>query len=406
MSRLPLEGMRVIEMGQIVAGPTAGLIFGDMGAEVIKVEPPGSGGPSRPGNQRNGSFFFLNRNKRSIVLDLASPDGHQIAMRLIGGADVLIENMAPGTMARLGLGYTKLHVEFPRLVYCSIKGYLTGPYQSRPLMDEPGQMAAGLAYMTGPPGQPLRAGASVVDIGAAAFAVIGVLTALRERDKTGQGQHVTGGLFETALFYVGQHMSWAQLTGKEPQPMSVARSEVRPAIDDLFTCKDGRQAFIGIVSDGQWRRVCSVLELEDLAANPKFEHNAGRLENRQMLMERIGTAVSKLDSHDVVEMLVNAGVIGAPLHTPLSVLEDPHVMADGRTLSVQIGKVAGRLPPMPLETSDYSFGVRRSAPANAGEHTREVLLELGYRADELDALARKGVLGGPDLPGKEEGHRH
>ena len=272
MGGLPLQEMRVIEMGQIVAGPTAGLILGDMGAEVIKVEPPGAGGPSRPGNHRNGSFFFLNRNKRSVVLDLASAEGHQIALRLIRGADVLIENMAPGTMDRLGLGYAKLRLELPRLVYCSIKGYLTGPYQSRPLMDEPGQMASGLAYMTGLPGQPLRAGASVVDIGAASFAVIGVLSALLERERTGHGQHVTGGLFETALFYVGQHMSASQLTGKPPQPMTVQRGEVRPAIYDLFTCGDGKQVFIGIVSDGQWKRVCSVLELEDLARDPKFVH--------------------------------------------------------------------------------------------------------------------------------------
>jgi crotonobetainyl-CoA:carnitine CoA-transferase CaiB-like acyl-CoA transferase len=399
-----MEGLRVIEMGQIVAGPTAGLIFGDMGADVIKVEPPGSGGPSRPGNQRNGSFFFLNRNKRSIVLDLASPEGHKVAMRLIGKADVLIENMAPGTMDRLGLGYTKLHAEYPRLVYCSIKGYLTGPYQSRPLMDEPGQMASGLAYMTGLPGRPLRAGASVVDIGAATFAVVAVLSALLEREKTGQGQHVTGGLFETALFYVGQHMSASQLTGKEPQPMSVARSEVRPAIYDLFDCKDGRQVFIGIVSDGQWRRICSVLELEDLAADPTFTHNAGRLEHRDMLLGRIGAAVAKLESQDVVEMLVNAGVIGAPLNTPLSVLEDPHVKAEGRTLPLQINKKAGRLPPLPFETDTYRFGVRRSAPLEAGEHTREVLLELGYAAEEVEKLARAGVLAGPQLPGKQGGH--
>ena len=403
MSRLPLEGMRVIEMGQIVAGPAAGLIFGDMGADVIKVEPPGSGGPSRPGNQRNGSFFFLNRNKRSVIVDLASPEGHAIAMKLIGGADILIENMAPGTMDRLGLGYEKLHAEFPRLVYCSIKGYLTGPYQSRPLMDEPGQMAAGLAYMTGPPGQPLRAGASVVDIGAATYAVVGVLSALLEREKTGKGQHVTGGLFETALFYVGQHMSTAQLTGRPPQPMTVARGDVRPAIYDLFTCKDGRQVFIGIVSDGQWRRVCSVLGLEDLVNDPKFEHNPGRLEHRAMLMERIGKAASNLDSRDVVEMLVNADVIGAPLHTPLSVLEDPHVMAEGRTLPLQIANVAGRLPPLPFETDTYRFGVRRSAPTHAGEHTREVLLELGYEVEALEALARKAVVAGANLPAKEGG---
>jgi crotonobetainyl-CoA:carnitine CoA-transferase CaiB-like acyl-CoA transferase len=398
MSRLPLEGIRVVEMGQIVAGPTAGLILADMGADVVKIEPPGSGGPSRPGNQRNGSFFFLNRNKRSIVLDLASADGHRIAMQLIRKADVLIENMAPGTMDRLGLGYAKLHAELPRLVYCSIKGFLTGPYQARPLMDEPGQMAAGLAYMTGFPGQPLRAGASVVDIGAATFALIGVLSALLERQSSEEGRHVTGGLFETALFYVGQHMATAQMTGEAPQPMAVDRGTRRRAIYDLFTCKDGKQVFIGIVSDGQWRRVCSVMGMEDLADDPRLKHNPGRLEHRQMLMERIGQAVAKLDSKDVVEMLVSADVIGAPVNTPLSVLEDPHVMAEGRTLPLQIAKVAGRLPSLPYECNDYKFSVRRSAPEQAGEHTAEVLRELGYTGDDIEALARKAVVSGPGLP--------
>lgn len=404
MSQLPLEGMRVVEMGQIVAGPTAGLILADMGADVIKVEPPGAGGPSRPGSQRNGSFYFLNRNKRSIVLDLAAPEGRQIAMRLISRADVLIENMAPGTMGRLGLGYAQLRKEYPRLVYCSIKGYLTGPYQSRPLMDEPGQMAAGLAYMTGPPGQPLRAGASVVDIGAATYAVIGVMSALLQREKTGQGQHVTGGLFETALFYVGQHMSSAQLFGETPLPMSAPRPKGRRmAIYDLFTCKDGKQVFIGIVSDGQWRRVCSVLGMEDLADDPTLKHNPGRSEQRAMLMNRISQAVAILESKEVVDNLVRADVTVAPVHTPLSVLEDEHVSAEGRTLNVNIGDVAGRLPPLPYESSAYRFSVRRSAPAQAGEHTSEVMLELGYAAEEVEALARKAVVGGPNLPGKEAG---
>ena len=403
MNRLPLEGMRVIEMGQIVAGPAAGLILGDLGADVIKVEPPGAGGPTRPGNQRNGSFFFLNRNKRAIVLDLHSPEGHKIAMKLIGGADVLIENMAPGTMDRLGLGFAKLHADFPRLVYCSIKGYLSGPYQSRPLMDEPGQMAAGLAFMTGPPGQPLRAGASVVDIGAASFALIAVMSALLEREKTGVGQHVTGGLFETALFYVGQHMAASQLTGKPPQPMTVQRGEVRPAIYDLFTCRDGRQVFIGIVSDGQWKRVCSVLELEDLAEDPRYRHNPGRLENRALLMERIGQACAKRDSRDVVEMIVSADVIGAPLNTPMTVLDDPHVQAEGRTLKLKIGDHDGRLPPLPIETNTFDFGVRYSAPKDAGIHTRGVLSELGYTSDEIEAFARDGIVSGPDLPAKSGG---
>jgi crotonobetainyl-CoA:carnitine CoA-transferase CaiB-like acyl-CoA transferase len=404
MSRLPLEGMRVVEMGQIVAGPTAGMIFGDLGADVIKVEPPDAGTASRPGNQRNGSFFYLNRNKRGIVVDLASPEGREIAMRLICRADILIENMAPGTMDRLGLGYAKAHQENPRLVYCSLKGYLKGPYQSRPLMDEPGQMAAGLAYMTGPPGKPMRAGASVVDIGAATYAVIGVMAALLERQTTGEGQHITGGLFETALFYVGQHMSTAQLTGESPQPMLAARGGPNrrgAAVYDLFDCRDGKQVFIGIVSDGQWQRLCAAFGMEDLANDPQLKHNPGRSVEREMLLRRIGEVASQRDSAEVVDMLVRADVTVAPVNTPLSVLDDPHVAAEGRTLPVQIGNVAGRLPPLPYESSAYSFSVRRSAPTEPGEHTREVLMELGYTVAEMETLARKAVVRGAGLPAKQ-----
>ncbi len=403
MSGLPLEGMRVVEFGQIVAGPTAGLILADMGADVVKVEPTDAGTPSRPNNQRNGSFFYFNRNKRAIAVNIATPEGREVALRLIGRADILIENMAPGTMDRLGLGYAKVRQDNPRLVYCSIKGYLTGPNQSRPLMDEPGQMASGLAYMTGLPGRPMRAGASVVDIGAATYAVIGVMAALLQRQTTGQGQHVTGGLFETALFYVGQHMSSAQLSGDEPVPMSVARASpkgVRTAIYDLFNCKDGKQVFIGIASDPQWGRACSVLGMEDLADDPKLQYNAGRNLQREMLMARIAQAVATRESKDVVDMLVRAEVTVAPVHTPLSVLQDPHVSAPGRTLPAQIGSVSGRLPPLPYESSAYGFSVRRHAPAEPGQHTSEVLLELGYTAEEVEALARKALVRGPDLPGK------
>ena len=403
MSRLPLEGIQVVEMGQIVAGPTAGLILADMGADVIKVEPPDAGSASRIGNMRNGSFFYFNRNKRGIVLDLASPEGKEVAMRLIGRADVLIENMAPGSMDRLGLGYSKVREANPGLVYCSLKGYLKGPYQSRPLMDEPGQMAAGLAYMTGPPGQPMRAGASVVDMGAATYAIIGVMAALLERQKTGNGQHITGGLFETALFFVGQHMSTAQLTGESPLPMLAARSRPKgrgTAIYDLFNCKDGKQVFIGINSDAQWRRICPVLGMEDLAKDSRLEHNPGRSEQRSVLLKRIGEACAQRDSTEVVDMLVRADVTVAPVHTPLSVLDDPHVQSEGRTLPVQIGAVAGHLPPLPYESSAYSFSVRRSAPAEPGEHTREVLLEVGYTVEEIEALARKAVVRGPDLPAR------
>jgi crotonobetainyl-CoA:carnitine CoA-transferase CaiB-like acyl-CoA transferase len=340
---------------------------------------------------RNGSFYYFNRNKRGLALNIATPEGLEVALRLIKRADILIENMAPGTMDRLGLGYAQMREHNPRLVYCSIKGYLTGPNQSRPLMDEPGQMASGLAYMTGLPGQPLRAGASVVDIGAATYAVIGVMAALLERQTTGKGQHITGGLFETALFYVGQHMSNAQLSGEEPVPMSTARSAKggRTAIYDLFTCKGGKQVFIGIMSDPQWLRACAVLGMEDLASDPALKYNAGRGEQRDMLMARIGKAVVDRESKAVVDALVQAGVTVAPVNTPLSVMDDEHVIAEGRTLPAEIGGKDGRLPPLPFESSEYKFGVRHHAPAEPGKNTREVLLELGYTVAQAEDLASR-----------------
>lgn len=406
MNRLPLEGIKVVELGQIVAGPAAGLILGDMGADVVKIEPPDAGTASRPGNQRNGVFFYLNRNKRGVIINLASSEGREVALRLIRDADVLIENMAPGTMERLGLGYAAVSKENPQLVYCSLKGYLTGPYQSRPLMDEPGQMASGLAYMTGPVGRPMRAGASVVDIGAGTYAVIGVLAALMQRQTTGRGQHVTGGLFETALFYVGQHIAAAQMTGKTPPPMMEARSGPNRrgrAIYDLFTCKDDKQVFVGAVSDAQWRRLCATLGLDDLGSDPKYAHDAARGDARDTLIPRIAEAVARYDSGELVDMLVRADVTVAPVHTPLSVLDDPHVRAENRMLPAQIGAVAGRLPPLPYESDAYGFAVRHQPPLEPGAHTREVLLELGYSEAEAAELARRGAVRGPGLPEKAAG---
>jgi crotonobetainyl-CoA:carnitine CoA-transferase CaiB-like acyl-CoA transferase len=401
MSGLPLEGIRVVEMGQIVAGPTAGLLLGDMGADVIKVEPPDAGKESRMGNMRNGAFFYFNRNKRGIVINLASADGREVAMRLIERADVLIENLAPGSMDRLGLGYEKVREANPRLVYCSLKGYLKGPYAARPLMDEPGQMASGLAFMTGPPGQPMRAGASVVDMGAATYAVLGVMAALMQREKTGKGQHITGGLFETALFYVGQHMATAQFTGEPSQPIRAQRHGGKrkgTAIYDLFTCKDDKQVFIGIVSDGQWRRICPIFGMEDLAADSHYDHNPGRAERHDILKKRISDVCARFARNEIVDMLDAANVCVAPLHSPSSVLEeDSHVRSEGRTLPVQIGDKAGRLPPIPYESSAYSFSVRRSAPKEPGRDSIEILRELGYSDADAQSLAAKGVVLGTGL---------
>ena len=401
MGRLPLEGVRVVEVGHIVAGPTAGLLLADLGAEVVKVEPPDAGTPRRPGNLRTGPFYFFNRNKRSVVLDLAAPEGHAVALRLARWADVLVENMAPGALDRLGLGYEELRRQNPRLVYASVKGFLSGPYQGRPLLDELAQMMSGLAYMTGPPGRPLRAGASVVDIGAATFAVLGVLAALLQRQTTGEGQRVAGGLFETALFYVGQHLAHTQFSGEEPTPFPSPTPHAKKrgwAVYDLFPCRDGRQLFIGAVSDAQWRRLCAALGLEGLADDPRLQNDRARAQEREWLIPRLAEAVAGWESDALLQRLVEAGVSVAPVHTPRTVLEDPHVVAPRRTLPARLGAAQGRLPPLPYESSAYEFAVRRHAPHEPGAHTREVLLELGLAPAEVEALARRGVVRGPDLP--------
>jgi crotonobetainyl-CoA:carnitine CoA-transferase CaiB-like acyl-CoA transferase len=247
----------------------------------------------------------------------------------------------------------------------------------------------------------MRAGASVVDMGAATYAMLGVMAAIMQREKTGKGQHITGGLFETALWYVGQHMANSQFTGEPSQPMRAQRHSGKrngTAIYDLFTCKDGKEVFIGIVSDGQWKRICPVFGMQDLAADPAYDHNPGRAERHDILKARISEVCERHTRDEIVGMLDAADVCVAPLHSPSSVLEeDPHVNSEGRTLPVQIGDKAGRLPPMPFETDAYRFSVRYSAPKEPGRDTEEILRELGYSQADSQALAAKGIVRGPGL---------
>jgi crotonobetainyl-CoA:carnitine CoA-transferase CaiB-like acyl-CoA transferase len=227
------------------------------------------------------------------------------------------------------------------------------------------------------------------------------MAALMQREKTGKGQHITGGLFETALFYVGQHMATAQFTGEPSQPMRAQRHSGKrkgTAIYDLFTCKDDKQVFIGIVSDGQWKRICPAFGMEDLLADSAYDHNPGRAERHDILKKRISEVCSRYTRNEIVDMLDRADVCVAPLHSPSSVLEeDPHVNSEGRTLPVQIGDKAGRLPPMPFESDAYRFEVRRSAPKEPGRDTVDILRELGFSDEKMQALASKGVVKGPGL---------
>ncbi len=395
MGKRPLEGVKVLELAYIIAGPAAGLILNDMGADVIKIEPPDALEPTRIGTGRFGRFFFFNRNKRSLVLDLKKDEGREVFFKLAEKADVVVENMAPGTMERLGIGYEEASRRNPRIIYCSVKGFLSGPYSDRPSLDELAQMMSGLAFMTGLPGQPLRAGASVVDVGAATYAVMGVLGALLEREKTGKGQKITGGLFETALFLVGQHMADAQFTGDPPVPMSVrdqvANRQSGWGIYDLFDCADNRRVFVGVTSDAQWKRFCQALGLSGLANDSRLATNPGRREERSWLIPQIAEVVRPMNSQELTDLMAQNGIPVAPLHTPEDVLEDAHVNAANRLLSVSTTKQDLRLPPLPYESSDYDFLAHSGAPMRPGQHTREVLAEAGYDAARIDELLNNEV---------------
>jgi crotonobetainyl-CoA:carnitine CoA-transferase CaiB-like acyl-CoA transferase len=390
MGSLPLEGVKVLELAHIVAGPAAGLILADMGADVVKVEPPDALEPQRIGTARVGQFFFFNRNKRSLVLDLKKDEGREVFFRLAEGTDVVIDNMAPGTMERLGIGYEQVSPRNPGIIYCSVKGFLSGPYSRRPFLDELAQMMCGLAYMTGPPGRPLRAGASIVDIGAATYAVVGVLGALVKRQATGRGQKITGGLFETGLFLVGQHMANAQFSGQPPSPMPARDQQPDRqtgwGVYDLFDCADGRQVFIGVTSDAQWRRFCQALGLDDLVADPELATNPGRREARSRLVPRIAEAVGAMNSRDLAGVMADNGIPVAPVNTPEDVLDDPHVNSGHKLLGVRGGDRAMRLPALPYESTEYAFTKRSDPPIRPGSHTREVLAEAGYSPERIEAL--------------------
>src|SRR3954447_5188238 len=268
----PLAGIRVIEFTHMVMGPSCGMILADLGADVIKIEPAPKGDNTRRlTGPATGFFPTFNRNKRSLAVDMKRPAGLALVRRLAKTADVLIENFRPGAMDKLGLGYAALVELNPRLIYCSCKGFLPGPYEHRTALDEVVQMMGGLAYMTGPPGRPLRAGASVNDIMSGMFGVIAILAALRERDQTGKGQLVKSALFENNMFLVAQHMMQFAVTGKPAAPMPERISAW--AVYDVFDTADGSQVFVGVVTDTQWRAFCEAFGLADLGSDPALSTN-------------------------------------------------------------------------------------------------------------------------------------
>lgn len=391
----PLGGVRVIEFTHMVMGPAAGLMLADLGADVIKIEPvEGDSTRTLPGSGA-GYFPMYNRNKRSLCVDLKASAGRDAILRLTDSADVVIENFRPGTMDRLGLGYAALGARNPRLIYCSEKGFLKGPYEERTALDEVAQMMGGLAYMTGPPGKPLRAGTSVIDVQGGMFGALGVIAALYQREATGRGQYIVASLYESTVFLVGQHMAQFAVTGKPAAPMPVRVSAW--AIYQVFDTADGEQVFVGVVSDKQWKLLCEAFDLHELAADRSLDSNNDRVAHKDRLLPVIKATFLKYRKQELMAKLEKTGLPFAPIARPEQLFEDPHLMAGDGLLPVTItdGERKGektRLPALPLEMDGHRFDVQRDLPRR-GQHSREVLAEAGYTAAEIDAMIGAGVVG-------------
>ena len=374
---LPLAGIRVVEFTHMVMGPTCGMILADLGAEVIKIEPPGGDKTRKLPGLGIGFFRSFNRNKKSVVLDINSAEGHATALELIGECDVMLENFRPGMMTKLGLDYETLSQRYPKLIYVSHKGFLPGPYEKRLALDEVVQMMGGLSYMTGPVGRPLRAGTSVNDIMGGMFGAIGVLAALRERDRTGRGQEIQSALFENCVFLSGQHMQQFSMTGEPPPPMPSRVSAW--SVYDVFTLAHGEQLFIGAVSDKQFATLCHVLERSDLLDLPAFATNAQRVAVRPDLLETLGSILKDHRIDELSPKLEAAGIPYAPIVRPEQLIDDPHLKASGGLAKMQTEDGgATDVVLLPLLMGGRRPGVRRPLP-RIGEHTDEVLQSLARR---------------------------
>jgi formyl-CoA transferase len=371
---LPLDGVRVVEFTHMVMGPTCGMILADLGAEVIKVEPPrGDKTRTQPG-LGIGFFRSFNRNKKSVVLDINTPEGRATAIELVGTSDVVLENFRPGLMASLGLDYETLSQRFPRLIYVSHKGFLPGPYEKRLALDEVVQMMGGLSYMTGPKGRPLRAGTSVNDIMGGMFGAIGVLAALRERETTGRGQEIQSALFENCVFLSSQHMQQFSMTGEPPPPMPSRVSAW--SVYDVFTLADDEQLFIGAVSDKQFLTLCRVIEAPELANDPGLSDNAKRVAVRPQLLKRLGEVLRHHRIEALSPKLEAAGIPYAPIVRPEQLVDDPHLKASGGLVPMQTDDGGTTdVVLLPLTLGGRRPGVRQPLP-RVGEHTDEILARL------------------------------
>ncbi|MCO7642849.1 CoA transferase [Pseudomonas sp. S 311-6] len=398
MSNLPLDGIRVVELSHMVMGPTCGMILADLGAEVIKVEPLKGDGTRRLLGAGAGFFRTFNRNKKSVALDLGHEAGREALRRLADNADVFLENFKPGRMQAMGMDYATLSKRNPGLIYASHKGFLAGPYDQRLALDEVVQMMAGLAYMTGPVGRPLRAGSSVNDIMGGMFGAIGVLAALQARQRSGKGQEVQSALFENCVLLSAQHMQQYAVTGQPASPMPDRISAW--AIYDVFTFAGGVQMFVAATGEGQWRTLCELLGEQALLADPSLATNNDRVLQRPRLLAHLGEVFATRDAAELAQRFEANGIPFALIRKPEELFDDPHLLQSGGLAQQALEDGSHTLMPLlPLALNNQRLAPRMPI-ARIGEHTRSVLAQLGYGAEEIAAMQADGVL----HPTESQGH--
>jgi len=387
---LPLQGIRIVEFTHMVMGPTCGMVLGDLGAEVIKVEPLTGDSTRKLLGSGAGFYPLFNRNKKSLAIDMKSAKGREVVLRLIATADIVSENFKAETMQKLGLDYATLRELDPRLIYVSHKGFLPGPYDHRTALDEVVQMMGGLAYMTGRPGDPLRAGSSVNDIMGGMFGAIGAMAALTQRATTGKGQEVQAALFENNVFLVAQHMMQFAITGKAAAPMP---EKISPwGIYDVFSVKDGEQIFLAVVGDTQWGVFCRAFGFADWAQDTRLTTNNDRVRARPWLIPEMRERMASYPAAELAELFENNGLPFAPITDPQHLFEDPHLLQTGGLAPMTLPD--GRetvVPLLPLTLDGERLGLRLDPP-RLGEHTNSVLQGLGYTQEEVISLREAGVV--------------
>lgn len=394
----PLDGVHVLELGHIVAGPFCTLVLSDLGAEVTKVEHPEGGDSVRNGSKSGRSVFTaMNRDKRSVTLNIGDDDGKEAFKRLVEDADVVVENFRDGALDRLGVAPSTLMEYNPELVVCSIKGFGEGPYQGRPALDPVAEAMSGLMSVTGRSGvPPVRAGASVADMATSLFGAISVLSGLRSRQLSGTGQHVRVPLFESTVTLMGYWLTMTDAFGDVPGPQGASHPNWAPY--DVYKTADDEWVFLGPSSEEHWRILCECLDAPELAADPKFKTIEDRRAHSDELDDRLSDYVETFERAELLETLHEAGVPAAPVNDTESVLDDEHLAQtdffaqvkwpeDGRD-DVE-GEV--KVPQLPLDSTAFESKSAENPPT-LGEHTVSVLKEVGYSKAEIEALAKRNVI--------------